>query len=81
MIKLGSHDDLIKYFARCVDMHVPVALFITLPGCEKPELIVNQRINFEPKLEYYLNTYRDDLTHKFAEGVKIVGATVIQEIW
>ena len=81
MVILNNQADLLKYFNSCVENHLPVALFITLPGCPKAELIINQRENFETKLEYYAKTYNDKLEHRFAEGVKIIGYTVIHERW
>lgn len=81
MLVLTNKVDLINYFHRCIEHHTTVALFITIPGCSKPELIINQRENFEFKLDYYLSTYDDKLEHKHAPGVKIIGATNIVESW
>lgn len=81
MIVLKDQKALVEYFASCVEHHHPAALYITIPGCEKPELIINQRENFEFKLDYYAKTYDDNLEHKHAKGIKIVGATVIDEKW
>lgn len=81
MIVLRNQKDLVDYFAKCVENHAAAALFITIPGCEKAELIINQRENFEYKLDYYSRTYNDNLEHKFAPGIKIVGATVLDERW
>lgn len=46
-----------------------------MPGFELPEIIINPAENLEKKLEYYKNTYDEDLKHKYAEGVKIIGYT------
>lgn len=52
-----------------------VAVVVTLPGTPGEEVIINGRENFGSKLEYYKNAYNEDLTHKHAAGVKIVGFT------
>lgn len=49
-----------------------VGMFIEMPNFEKPELIVNQKENFDKKLEYLLNTYDEHLEHKYSKGVSII---------
>ena len=39
----------------------------------KPEVIIFGNENFENKLEYYDKTYDENLEHKHAENIKIVG--------
>ena len=82
MILLKDKVDLINLFRDAIHYKRPVALFITIPGCPKPELIVNQPENLEYKLEYYLENYDPKiLEHKKAKGVRIVGYTVLDERW
>ena len=50
-------------------------LLIKMPGFESPEMIVNPAENLEKKLEYYKNTYGEDLEHKHAKGIKIIAYT------
>jgi len=50
-------------------------LLIKMPGFESPEMIVNPAENLEKKLEYYKNAYDDNLEHKNAKGIKIIGYT------
>jgi uncharacterized protein involved in tolerance to divalent cations len=52
-----------------------VGVFIEMPGFESPEIIINPVENLEKKLEYYKNTYDENLKHKYAEGIKIIGYT------
>lgn len=52
-----------------------VAVLIEMEGFEKPEFIVNEYENIQTKLAYYKNTYDEDLNHKFAKGIKIIGCT------
>lgn len=50
-----------------------IGVLIKMPGCEKPELIVNENENFESKLTYYKKAYNEDLTLKTVSGIKIIG--------
>ncbi|EGW39171.1 hypothetical protein [Desulfosporosinus sp. OT] len=52
-----------------------LGLIIEMPGFESPELIINPVENLEKKLEYYKNTYSEDLEHKHAKGIKIIAYT------
>lgn len=52
-----------------------IGLKIMLPHAEKPEIIINSAGNFDAKLEYYKNTYTDDLKHKNDSKVEIIGFT------
>lgn len=52
-----------------------IGLKIKMAGFEKDEIIINERENFNTKLEYYQRVYDEDLNHKFSQGIKIVGVT------
>lgn len=52
-----------------------VGLLIRMDGFEKDEIIINEKENFDTKLEYYKNTYDESLNHKFAKGIRISGFT------
>ncbi len=52
-----------------------LGVLIEMPGFESPEMIINPCENLEKKLEYYKNTYDDNLEHKHAKGIKIIGYT------
>lgn len=58
-----------------IEDEIGIGLFIEMPGFEKPELIVNPLENLPKKLEYYKATYDDNLEHKHAKGIKIIGYT------
>ncbi|EJW14103.1 hypothetical protein M5X00_26225 [Paenibacillus alvei] len=47
-------------------------ILVEMEGFPKPEVIINEQENFQDKLEYYLQTYDENLHHKFAK-VKIIG--------
>jgi len=50
-----------------------VGVVIGMDGFPKPEVIINEASNFDSKLAYYQKTYDEDLNHKFADGIKIIG--------
>lgn len=52
-----------------------IGVKIEMIGFEKPEIIINENINFKKKMEYYLNAYNTDLTLKTFNGIKIIGFT------
>lgn len=52
-----------------------VAVLIHMDGFPKDEIIVNLAENIDTKLEYYKKTYDEELNHKFAKGINIVGFT------
>lgn len=44
-----------------------------MPGFDQPELITNPPANIEKKLAYYKATYDENLEHKHAKGIRIIG--------
>lgn len=50
-----------------------VCVKIKMNGFLKPEIIVNERQNFDTKLTYYKNAYNENLVLKSYSGIKIVG--------
>lgn len=42
---------------------------------DKPEIIINSIENVDSKLEYYKDVYDENLNHKYADGIKIIGFT------
>lgn len=52
-----------------------VAVRIEMEGFPEAEVIINPIANADSKLEYYKKTYDDNLNHKYATGIKIVGCT------
>lgn len=53
--------------------HEYMAVLISLPEQEEPELIINKIGSMKGKLKYYKEKYNDDLTMKFNSEIKIVG--------
>jgi hypothetical protein len=53
-----------------------VAIAIQMDNLPKHEIIINPIENIDGKLEYYKNTYDDNLKHKYAkDNVRIVAFT------
>lgn len=52
-----------------------IGLCIRMKDYEKDEIIINPAENFDDKLAYYNLAYDDELNHRHAEGVAIVGFT------
>ena len=75
-LKLNTMEELEEAINRAIQNEVSMGLFIEMPGFEMPELITNPCINLKKKLEYYKATYDNNLEHKHAKGIKIVGYTL-----
>lgn len=73
--ELEKMSDLEFIIKQAIRNKTSVGVFIEMPGFEMPEIIVNPTENLEKKLEYYKNTYNDNLEHKKAKGIKIIGYT------
>lgn len=50
-----------------------VGVLIEMDGFPQPEVIINKAENIDSKLAYYKKTYDENLNHKFAPGIRIVG--------
>mgnify|MGYP000960069639 CR=1 FL=1 len=73
--ELEKISDLEFIIKQAIKTKVNVGVFIEMPGFESPEIIINPVENLEKKLEYYKNIYDENLNHKHAEGIKIIGYT------
>lgn len=75
IMELEKMSELEFIIKTAIKMKQSLALIIEMPGFESPEVIVNPPENLKKKLEYYKNTYDDNLEHKHAKGLKIIGYT------
>jgi len=75
-MKLLTRENLIKCYkgAKSYEKRY-VGVLIEMTGFEKPEVIINQSENFDKKLAYYIDAYDENLNHKHAQGIKIIGFT------
>lgn len=63
-----------KCFNEAVDGGAEyVAVVIEVTGFLSDEVIINSKHNIAAKLEYYKKTYNDDLEHRYASGIRIMG--------
>lgn len=51
-----------------------ICVEVTIPGQEDTEYIVNKNRSIDNKLDYYFQTYDDNLVHKHNEAIRIVNA-------
>lgn len=49
-----------------------IGVKIEMQGFEKPEVIINESVNFDSKFSYYKKAYNEDLTLKTFSGIKII---------
>ena len=74
MVKeLKTMEELENIINTAISFDTDLSLFIKLPDLAEPEVITNPSVNLEQKLKYYKETYNDDLEHKYADGVRILG--------
>lgn len=73
MVELKTIYELEDVISEAVRYESFLGLFISMPGFEEPELIVNPHVNLERKLAYYKKTYNEKLEHNHAPGIKIIG--------
>ncbi len=71
--ELKKMSDLEFIINQAKNLKVNLGLFIEMSGFEKPEVIVNPPENLDKKLEYYKVTYNENLEHKNAKGIRIIG--------
>jgi hypothetical protein len=50
-----------------------IGVKIKMQGFPKPEIIINENVNFDSKFSYYKKAYNDDLVLKSFSGIQIVG--------
>jgi len=74
--ELKKMSDLEFIINQAKNLKVNLGLFIEMPGFEMPEIIVNPPENLDKKLEYYKATYNENLEHKNAKGIRIIGYMV-----
>lgn len=63
------------FFAASQNDKKFVGVLIEMPGFNCPEIIVNPTENYDKKFEYYKSAYDENLNHRQAPGIKIIGFT------
>lgn len=67
-----NKESLRNIFLEAMEKEYKVAISVTVPGCDKTEIIVNPPENLAAKLEYYSSAYNDDLVLKACPSIQIV---------
>ncbi len=70
-------EDLIELMDKALEENKYIAVEITIPGCESPELIINPPENIPFKKNYYLTAYNDKLEHNHNKDIKIISAMAL----
>lgn len=68
-----NKNDLRNIFKIAKENKCGICVEILMPN-DKVEYIINDFDNLDEKLEYYLKTYNEELSHKYADMVGICGA-------
>lgn len=71
-------DDLIDAFCEAQNDGSDICVEVTIPGQKETEFIINRNKSLANKLEYYCNTYDENLVNKHCKDIKIVSATPIE---
>lgn len=71
-------DELIDAFNEAQNDGSDICIEVTIPGQNETEFIINRNKSLANKLEYYCNTYDDNLVHKHCKDIRIVSATPIE---
>lgn len=69
-----NKDILKEIFATAKENKLDVAVELTLPERVEPEVIIVKNSNLDYKLDYYLNTYDDELRHRANSNIQMIDA-------
>lgn len=75
MIKINTMNELLNYIDIQKEGMGSIYIYIKLPNCKEPELIVNTFTDIDSKRAYYEKIYNDDLTNKYNKEIQIVGVS------
>ena len=67
-----TKDELKSFFLGMKKEGLDVAIKLKMPNQKEPEIIMNYNSSIDVKLEYYLNTYDDNLVHKNNSEIQII---------
>lgn len=77
--KVSNIEDLANIFETALhNFSEYVYIEVTIPKQKETEYIVNKRSSILNKLEYYKNTYDENLIHKNCKEIKIISAGYVQ---
>ena len=67
-----TKEELKDFFLNMKKEGLDVGIKWKMPNQEEPEIILNYNSSIDTKLEYYLNTYDDNLVHKNNPEIQII---------
>ena len=67
-----TKEELKGFFLNMKKEGLDVGIKLKMPNQEEPEIILNYNSSIDTKLEYYLNTYDDNLVHKNNPEIQII---------
>lgn len=67
-----TKEDLIKFFNEVKEQGQDIVIKLKMPNQTEPEIIMNYNSSIDVKLEYYKNTYDENLVHKNCKDIEIV---------
>ena len=72
-----NKEKLKQVFNKAEEDKMDIAIELILPERKEPEIIIVKNSNLRYKLEYYENTYDDELRHMLNSNIKIRDVYVI----
>lgn len=67
-----SKEELKQFFLDMKKEGLDIGIKLKMPNQIMPEIILNYNSSIDSKLEYYLNTYDDNLIHKNNQEIQII---------
>lgn len=67
-----TKEELKKFFIDMKKEGLDIGIKLKMPNQKEPEIILNYNSSIDAKLEYYLNTYDDNLVHKNNPEIQII---------
>ena len=67
-----TKEELKDFFLNMKKEGLDVGIKLKMPNQEEPEIILNYNSSIDTNLEYYLNTYDDNLVHKNNPEIQII---------
>jgi hypothetical protein len=67
-----TKEELKNFFLNMKKEGLDVGIKLKMPSQKEPEIIMNYNSSIDVKLEYYLNTYDDNLVHKNNSEIQII---------
>ena len=67
-----TKEELKNFFLNMKKEGLDVGIKLKMPNQKEPEIIMNYNSSIDAKLEYYMNTYDDNLVHKNNSEIQII---------